>query len=126
MSVTSSEGWTIYVGRNRNENDQLINKVANPNDIWLHVLGQGGAHVLIRVPSGKQEPPKNTIMEAAHIAARLSKAAVGMKVRVVYTQCRFVKKVDKNKPGLVRYENEKTIEVDTARPMPNLMKKLFR
>lgn len=126
MSVTSSEGWTIYVGRNKNENDQLINKVANPNDVWLHVQGQGGAHVLIRVPSNKQEPPKNTILEAAQIAARLSKAAIGTKVRVVYTQCRFVKKVDKNKPGLVRYENEKTIEIDTAKPMPPLMKKLFR
>lgn len=125
LSVTSSDGWTIYVGRNRIENDQLLNKLANPNDIWLHVLGQGGAHVLIRVPSSKQEPPKTTLLEAAHIAARLSKAAVGSKVRVVYTQCKHVKQASQKKPGLVAYENEKTIEVDTARPMPKLMKRLF-
>jgi len=125
MSLTSSDGWTVIVGRNRMENDHLLNKVANPNDIWLHVLGSGGAHVLIRVPSNKQEPPKTTIMEAAHIAARLSKAGTGTKVRVVYTQCKFVKKTDPNKPGLVRYENERTVEVDTAKPMPKLMKKLF-
>jgi|GEM_PF-438689 Predicted RNA-binding protein homologous to eukaryotic snRNP len=125
MSVTSSDGWTIYVGRNRMENDQLLNKLANPNDIWLHVLGQGGAHVLIRVPSSKQEPPKTTLIEAAHIAARLSKAAVGSKVRVVYTQCKYVKQASQKKPGLVAYENEKTIEIDTARPMPKLMKRLF-
>lgn len=125
LSVTSSDGWTIYVGRNRIENDQLLNKLANPNDIWLHVLGQGGAHVLIRVPSSKQEPPKTTLIEAAHIAARLSKAAMGSKVRVVYTQCKYVKQASQKKPGLVAYENEKTIEIDTARPMPKLMKRLF-
>lgn len=125
VSLTSSDGWTIFVGRNRSENDHLVNKVANPNDLWLHVLGQGGAHVLIRVPSNKQEPPKATILEAAQIAARLSKAGSGTKVRVIYTQVKFVKKVDPSKPGLVRYENEKTVEVDTAQPMPKFMKKLF-
>lgn len=125
LSLTSSDGWTIFVGRNRNENDHLLSKVANPNDIWFHVLGQGGAHVLIRVPSNKQEPPKTTIMEAATVAARLSKAGTGAKVRVIYTHCKFVKKTDPNKPGLVRYENEKTVEVDLAKPMPKMMKKLF-
>jgi hypothetical protein len=36
-----------------------------------------------------------------------------------------VRKVAKDKPGLVRYENEKTVEVDTAKPMPKAMKQLF-
>lgn len=126
MNLTSSDGWTIFVGRNRNENDHLVNKVANPNDLWFHVLGQGGAHVLVRVPSNKQEPPKTTISEAAQIAARLSKAGSGAKVRVVYTQIKHVKKIDSNTPGAVRYENEKTVEVDTAGPMPKMMKSLFK
>jgi predicted ribosome quality control (RQC) complex YloA/Tae2 family protein len=125
LSLTSSDGWTIYVGRNRHENDHLLGRLAQPNDLWLHILGQGGAHVLIRVPASKQEPPLNTIKEAAQVAARLSKASTGTKVRVVYTQCKYVKKVGKDKPGLVRYENEKTLEVDTATPMPKCMKTLF-
>jgi predicted ribosome quality control (RQC) complex YloA/Tae2 family protein len=107
------------------ENDHLLSRLAQPNDLWFHVLGQGGAHVLIRIPSSKQEPPQTTIQEAAQIAARLSKAAHGAKVRVVYTQCKHVRKVAKDKPGLVRYENEKTVEVDTAKPMPKAMKQLF-
>jgi predicted ribosome quality control (RQC) complex YloA/Tae2 family protein len=125
LSLTSSDGWTIYVGRNRHENDHLLGRLAQPNDLWLHILGQGGAHVLIRVPASKQEPPLNTIKEAAQVAARLSKASTGTKVRVVYTQCKHVKKVGKDKPGLVRYENEKTLEVDTSTPMPKCMKTLF-
>ncbi|PZM82699.1 MAG: hypothetical protein DKT66_11945 [Candidatus Melainabacteria bacterium] len=126
LSVTSSDGWTIYVGRNRHENDQLLSKLAQPNDIWLHILGSGGAHVLIRVPASKQEPPLNTLKEAAQIAARLSKGGTsGSKVRVVYTQVKHVKKLGKDKPGQVRYENEKTLEVDTSAPMPKCMKQLF-
>lgn len=125
LSVNSADGWTIYVGRNRNENDYLLSRLAQPNDLWFHVLGQGGAHVLIKIPSSKQEPPATTIQEAAQIAARLSKAASGAKIRVVYTQCKFVKKLAKDKPGLVKYEQEKTIEVDTSKPMPKSMKQLF-
>ncbi len=125
LSLNSSDGWTIYVGRNRMENEQLLNKLAQPQDIWLHILGQSGAHVLIKVPSTKQEPPLTTIKEAAQVAARLSKTAIGAKVRVVYTQCKYVRKASKDKTGVVRYENEKTLEVDTGQPMPRLMRQLF-
>jgi predicted ribosome quality control (RQC) complex YloA/Tae2 family protein len=125
LSVNSSDGWTIYVGRNRMENDYLLSRLAQPNDLWFHVLGQGGAHVLIRIPSSKQEPPMTTIQEAAQIAARLSKASHGAKVRVIYTQCKHVRKLAKDKPGLVKYEQERTIEVDTSAPMPKPMKQLF-
>lgn len=125
LSLNSSDGWTIYVGRNRMENEQLLNKLAQPQDIWLHILGQSGAHVLIKVPSTNQEPPLNTIREAAQVAARLSKTAIGAKVRVVYTQCKYVRKASKDKTGVVRYENEKTLEVDTGQAMPKLMRQLF-
>lgn len=125
LSMTSSDGWTIYMGRNRQENEELLSQVAQPHDIWMHVLGQGGSHVLIKVPSTKQDPPQRTMQEAGQAAARLSKAAVGGKVQVIYTQCRYVRKVAKGKPGLVRYENEKMFEVDTARPMPESLRRLF-
>lgn len=125
LNVLSSDGWTIYVGRNRQENDELISKLAQPQDIWMHVLGSGGAHVLIRVPSTKTDPPLTTLKEGAQLAARLSKAVSGGKVRVVYTQCRYVRKISKAKPGLVRYENERTLEVDTSGPMPESLKRLY-
>lgn len=125
LSVTSSDGFVIYVGRNRQENDYLVSHLASPHDIWMHIQGQGGAHVLIKVPSTRQEPPARTLYEASQTAARMSKAGVGGKVHVVYTQCRYVRKIAKNKPGVVRYENEKTLEVDTGKPMPETLRKLF-
>ena len=125
LQLNSSDNWTIYVGRNRHENDHLLTRLAQPNDVWLHILGQGGAHVLIRVPASKQDPPMTTLKEAALLAARMSKAGLGSKVRVVYTQVRFVKKIAADKPGLVRYEKEKTLEVDTSQPVPEYMKHVF-
>jgi len=114
LTLTSADGWTIYVGRNRHENDYLLTRVAQPNDIWFHILGQSGAHVVVKVPSAKREPPLSTVKEAALTAARFSKTAPGTKVRIVYTHCRNIKKAGSSKPGVVRYENEKTLEVDTS------------
>ena len=124
MSTKSTDGWLIYIGRNRNENDVLLSKLAQPHDIWLHVQGQEGAHVLIKNPN-KQDPPLSTVREAAQVAARFSKVSLGSKVRVIYTHCKYVRKLGKDKPGMVRYENEKTIEVDTAAPMPASLRRLF-
>jgi predicted ribosome quality control (RQC) complex YloA/Tae2 family protein len=122
LTLNSSDGWTIYVGRNRHENDYLLSRVAQPLDIWLHILGQSGAHVLVKVSSSKHEPPLTTLKEAAQIAARFSKTAPNSKARVVYTQCRNLRKAGSSKPGVVRYENEKTLEVDTADLLPKNMK----
>jgi predicted ribosome quality control (RQC) complex YloA/Tae2 family protein len=125
LQVNSSDAWKIYVGRNRYENDQLLTRLAQPDDIWLHILGQGGAHVLIRVPASKQDPPLSTLREAALLAANMSKAGPLSKVRVVYTKVKYVKKVAKDKPGVVRYEKEKTIEVDMAQPLPMFLKEII-
>lgn len=124
MSTRSSDGWLIYIGRNKIENDVLISKLAAPHDIWLHVQGQEGAHILIKNPN-KQDPPGSTLKEAAQLAARFSRVSLGAKVRVVYTHVKYVKKIGKDKPGLVRYENERTLEVDTGAPMPPALRKLF-
>jgi len=137
LRLVSSEGWLIYVGRNHNENSELLSCLAKPQDIWLHILGHSGAHVLIKVPSSHTQPPFATIGEAAQVAARFSKVALGSKVRVVYTQARFVKPIKHTKEspkgktsrnasqGLVRYEKERTIEVDIATNLPEILKQLF-
>jgi predicted ribosome quality control (RQC) complex YloA/Tae2 family protein len=124
LTVTSADGWIIYIGRNRHENDHLLSRIAQPNDVWLHVLGQSGAHVLVKVPNSKQEPPLTTLKEAAGVAARFSKVPPNTKARIVYTQVRHVRKVANGKPGVVRYENEKTLEVDTGAIGASVMKQL--
>lgn len=126
LTYKSSDGLLIYAGRNRKENDLLISRLASPDDLWLHVAGQSGAHVIVKAPSKKQPIPQSALIEAAQLCARLSLKTFGVragtKVRVMYTQCRNVSKVAGKRPGVVYYENERTIEVDTAAPTPQFLK----
>lgn len=115
----SSDGLTILVGRNRKENELILSN-AKPHEIWLHVLGSPGSHVLIRLSSNKTEPPANTLKEAAYAAAYFSKAKTSGITRVTYTHCRYVKKL--GPAGVVSYEKEKTVEVDLADKMPQGLK----
>ncbi len=115
----SSDGLTILIGRNRKENELILSN-AKPHEIWLHVLGVPGSHVLIRLPSSKQDPPAETLKEAAFAAAYFSKAKTSGVARVTYTQCRYVKKL--GPPGVVSYEKEKTVEVDLAGQMPRALR----
>lgn len=114
LKLTSSDGWLIYVGRNQRENDQLLSRFMQPKDIWLHILGQSGSHVIIKALANKEEPPLRTLKEAAYWAAQSAHLRTGAKAQVIYTYGRFVKKVPGGQLGTVRYTHEKTIEVDTA------------
>ena len=44
----SSDGFTILVGRNNRQNDQLTLKTADKTDVWLHTKDIHGSHVIIR------------------------------------------------------------------------------
>ncbi len=107
MKYTSSDGFTILVGRNNKQNDRLTTKDAHSTDIWLHTHNIPGSHVII-VTQG-ENPPDSTIMEAAMLAALHSKAYNSAKVPVDYTQVKFVKKPNGAKPGMVIFANNKTI-----------------
>lgn len=40
----------VLVGRSNTQNDTLSMRVAAPQDIWFHVRGRPGSHVVLRVP----------------------------------------------------------------------------
>lgn len=105
----SSDGLEILVGRNNRQNDLLTLKLARPDDWWFHTQVIPGSHVLVRGVSG--ELPERTRDEAAMLAAWFSQARASSKVPVVYTKKRFVKKPSGAKPGMVIYEQERTLYV---------------
>lgn len=109
MKFVSSDGVDIFVGRNNKQNDQLTLKTANRDDIWLHVKDMPGSHVIIAT-AGKDAPPE-TLKEAAVLAAYFSKGRDSSSVPVDYTSVRRVKKPSGAKPGMVIYENNRTIYV---------------
>jgi predicted ribosome quality control (RQC) complex YloA/Tae2 family protein len=110
----STDGREILVGRSSAGNEHLTFHLARPHDLWLHVEGYGGSHVVVRNPKGQTVPPR-TLREAALLAAFFSKARNAGKVPVHYTAVRFVRRSKGSKAGTVLITQEKTIVV---RPDP--------
>lgn len=109
LHYTSVDGYDIFVGKNNRQNDQLTLKTAGSNDMWFHTKNIPGSHVIIRKQQG--EIPDTTLLDAAMLAAYHSKAKMSSNVPVDCTQVRNVKKPSGAKPGMVIYENFKTIIV---------------
>ena len=112
LKFTAPDGTEILIGKNNAQNDRLTFKIAAPDDIWLHTKDITGSHVIIRC--GGVEPSEETLIFAAKLAAKFSKAAGSSKVPVDYTHCRFIKKPNGSKPGFVIFTNQKTLYVDGA------------
>lgn len=105
----SSDGFKILVGRNNRQNDKLTLKMAGKNDIWLHTKDIHGSHTIIFADG--REITNTTIFEAARIAAYHSKARNSSQVPVDYTFVKNVSKPNGSKPGMVIYNNNKTLYV---------------
>jgi predicted ribosome quality control (RQC) complex YloA/Tae2 family protein len=111
LTFKTSGGFTVLVGRNNVQNDNLTFKIAAKNDIWFHTKDIPGSHVIL-VTDGV-EPSESDYTEAASIAAHHSKATADT-VAVDYTYVKNIKKPQGAKPGFVIYKTNYTAFV---RPM---------
>ena len=111
----SSDGYTVYAGRNNKQNDRLTLKTAEKNDIWCHTKNITGSHVIIA--ANGETPPQRTIEEACMIAAFNSKARESSQVPVDYCLARYVKKPNGAKLGMVIFTNNKTLYVKPDREL---------
>lgn len=109
IEYTSPSGYRILVGRNNIQNDKLTLKTAEKSDIWLHTKNIPGSHVIICTHGAS--PDDETILYAARIAAKHSKAASSAQVPVDYVPVKFVKKPAGAKPGKVIFTNNRTLYV---------------
>lgn len=112
IEFISSDGFKIFVGKNNKQNDMLTLKLAKSNDLWLHTKNIHGSHVIIQTE--RRDVPDSTLLEAATLAAYHSSAKMSANVPVDYTVVKNVKKPSGAKPGMVIYENFKTINVTPA------------
>ena len=106
IEYRSSDGFSIYVGRNNYQNDRLSLKMAEKTDMWLHTQTITGSHVIIAANGA--EIPDRTIEEAAIIAAVNSRGRGSNLVPVDYCLARYVKKPSGAKPGKVIFSNYQT------------------
>ena len=107
------DGFTVYIGKNNMQNDYISLRLSNPNDIWFHTQKIHGSHVLLRNSENLEidEIPENVLFNCAKLAKENSKASTSLNVSVDYCYAKFVKKASGSRPGMVIYNNFKTIIV---------------
>ncbi len=114
----SSDGIEILVGKNAAQNDRLTGS-AKPDEMWLHAKDMPGSHVIIR---SEGDIPRDTLMQAAILAAWYSKGQRSSMVPIDYTRKKYVKKPSGAAPGKVIYTHHKTAyitaEEDDVRRIP--------
>ena len=96
-------------GKNNTQNDLITTRIATKGDLWFHVKGVPGSHVVVMC--GGNDVSDETIIFAARLAAKNSKAATSSNIPVDYTPIKFVKKPNGAKPGMVIYTTNKTVFV---------------
>jgi len=104
-------GYVVLWGMNAEANDYLTRRVARPNDLWLHARGATGSHVVIRTNNQPDRVPRDTILFAAHIAARNSSQKHASLVPVAYTLAKHVRRPRHAPPGTVTLSREKVLFV---------------
>ena len=114
--LKTREGWDVLIGRSNEGNDYLTHQLARPEDYWFHVHGAAGSHVVLRRGKSKDEPSKKTLEEVSAWAAFYSQARTAVKVPVIVTRKKYVRKPRKGPPGLALCTNEKTLIVRPVEP----------
>jgi predicted ribosome quality control (RQC) complex YloA/Tae2 family protein len=103
-------GWQVLAGRTDAANERLSLKLARAGDLWFHIRGMAGSHVVLRVPPGA-EPDRATRDLAAGLAAYHSRARGAGVVAVSCTDARHVSKPPGAPTGTVTIRKELVLKV---------------
>ncbi len=121
MEFVTSGGYRLLCGKNNSQNDELTFKLASKGDLWFHVKGIPGSHVVLFCNG--EEPDAKDFTEAATVAAVYSKAKRGQKVEVDYTRIKNIKKPPASKPGFVTYQTNYSAYVDADEKLAALLRR---
>lgn len=121
LEIQSSDGFTILCGRNQEENRQVTFRESRGSDVWLHVKGIPGAHVVVKAQKNKTVP-LNTLLEAAQVCLYYSKIRKGKRAEVDYTPRKNVKAI-KGTLAEVTYTGNKALYLEAD---PESLKKILR
>ncbi len=111
----SATGLEIRVGGDAQENHRLTFHWARGRDMWFHVAGRSGPHVVVRVgPEGAMD--SETLLDAATLALFYVAKNRRAEGEVLYQRRKYLRPIKKS-PGLVRTAGAKTIflRLDTQR-----------
>ncbi len=104
-------GWYILVGRDANENDELLRHHVRGEDLWLHVRDFPGGYVFIKARKGKTVP-LDILLDAANLAVYFSKARNAGKTDLYYTHVKYLRRAKNGPKGLVLPTQEKNLCIE--------------
>jgi predicted ribosome quality control (RQC) complex YloA/Tae2 family protein len=113
LRYRTARGAEILVGRNARQNEQITFQLARADDIWLHVRGAPGAHVIVRAPGA---PEERDILAAAQLAAYHSSLRGERRVDVIVTARRWVSRASGGRIGQVNVAQERVVCVPADEP----------
>lgn len=104
QAFRSSDGFWLVRGKNKVANHGLVTRGASPFDLWFHVQGGPGSHVLLKRDFPNQEVPRQSLLEAAGLAALKSWRAQDSRAEVICALARDVRPIKGAPPGQVQVE----------------------
>ena len=84
-------GLEVWVGRSDEGNDFLTTRLAAGNDLFFHLDGAPGSHVILRT-EGRSDPPSEATLDACELAVHFSKAKNATRADVHVVPIKNVKK----------------------------------
>jgi predicted ribosome quality control (RQC) complex YloA/Tae2 family protein len=106
----TADGLEIWVGKNDEGNDVLTTRLARGNDLFFHLEGNPGSHVVLRT-EGRGDPPSESLLDAAELAVEFSKAKNATKASVHIAAVKDISKPRGTKPGLVYVHRGRTLQL---------------
>jgi len=106
----------VWVGRSDAANDYLTTRLARGKDLFFHLDGAPGSHVILRT-EGRADPPSEAILDACELAVHYSKQKKASRADVHVVPIKNVRKPKGAKPGLVMVHGGRSIHLrrDPAR-----------
>jgi len=104
------DGLEIWVGRSDEGNDVLTTRLARGKDLFFHLEGSPGSHVILRT-EGRSDPPSESLLDAAELAVEFSKAKHATRASVHVASIKDVSKPAGTKPGLVYVHRGRTVQL---------------
>jgi predicted ribosome quality control (RQC) complex YloA/Tae2 family protein len=106
----SKDGLEIWVGRSDEGNDFLTTRFARGKDLFFHLDGAPGSHVVLRT-EGREDPPSESVLDACELAVHFSKQKNAGRADVHVVPIKNVKKPKGAKRGLVYVTGGKSIHL---------------
>ena len=106
----SVDGLEIWVGRSDEGNDYLTTRFARGKDLFFHLDGAPGSHVILRT-EGREDPPPESVLDACELAIHFSKQKNTGRADVHVVPIKNVKKPKGAKRGLVYVTGGKSIHL---------------